>query len=116
MITLLKRLFQRRSRYPQEPTGENINRAIHEDDGACVFCGGRHMWMEGPSGGMMTNLMCGCCGQKINYSPVGICEDLGYDPSLRESFLREPHLLVNRHKRTMEIEDRMIEQQRERMR
>lgn len=37
------------------------------------FCDNNEKWIEGPSGGMCTNFMCGSCGAKFNaMGPFGI--------------------------------------------
>lgn len=53
----------------------------HERDiifvcGACPDCG-HQGFLEGPSGGCSTNIMCGGCGSKFNVCPPFFAERIG---------------------------------------
>lgn len=74
--------------FPLEPTDENVTLAM--DQRRCFYCGESEYWYEGPSGGMSTNIMCGCCGQKVNYTPGFKSESIGVETSVRRFYEEEP--------------------------
>lgn len=44
---------------------------LDPEKGVCPNCGG-HVWYEGPSGGMATNIKCAGCGLWFNDTPFGL--------------------------------------------
>lgn len=58
-----------------------MGRLYQQMQDACPTCHERPpRWMEGPSGGMSTNIFCGDCGAGFNVTPViQIAERIGHN-------------------------------------
>ena len=60
-------------RYPDNH-GELLKDDEEPEKPDCLVCPncGSNQWYEGPSGGMSTNIKCGCCGLWFNSTPFGL--------------------------------------------
>lgn len=85
----------------EETDGGKLFRDIMER--GCLECGTRDDYVEGPSGGLSTNIFCARCGAGYNITPlVGIAERIGSNPRYIDPKYK-PKVTCDRCKDTHEV-------------